>query len=346
MSRSTVRVASFTDPEELASAIPGVVFRATALRAGPFKASLATCRLGNLVLQTGSCSPSAAIATAGPATAALQLPLENRETLMLNGRIAGTRSVGLYGPGADMIRANPRPSTHAVLLMPADIVEELLCPPHGAGLFAANSARVRMSDPTAWDRIEAVATAAAAVMTDASETLAGDPARLGLRASLLDAARAVLAAGHEAEGHRRAQAWRNWRRVVIGVEAYLNGHATRPIYTEELCATLGVSAAGLAAAFQATLGISPHRYLKLRRLGMVRAALRARDCPVPLVKSVALGHGFWHLGQFAHDYRVMYGETPSETLARSRAWRGASDGVTAAETGIVDEPWAARRLTR
>jgi AraC family ethanolamine operon transcriptional activator len=36
------------------------------------------------------------------------------------------------------------------------------------------------------------------------------------------------------------------------------------------------------------------------------------------VKSVALSHGFWHLGQFARDYRETFGETPTETLARGR----------------------------
>ena len=53
---------------------------------------------------------------------------------------------------------------------------------------------------------------------------------------------------------------------------------------------------------------------------MVRNLLRSREGPAPLVKSVALAHGFWHLGQFAIDYRAMYGEMPSETLAR--AWGG------------------------
>jgi AraC family ethanolamine operon transcriptional activator len=39
------------------------------------------------------------------------------------------------------------------------------------------------------------------------------------------------------------------------------------------------------------------------------------------VKAVALSHGFWHLGQFAHDYRVSFGESPSETLARAQGWK-------------------------
>lgn len=326
MSPSTVRVTSFTDPEALASAIPGVDFRATALRAGPFEASLTTCRLGNLVLQTGSCSPTAAIATAGPATAVVQLPLANRDTLTLNGRPAGAWSIGLYGPGAELIRANRQASTHAALLMPAETAEELLCPLHGGGMFAANSARMHTTDPASWDRVAAIATAAGSVMTAAPDTLADEPPRIGLRASLLNAVRAVLASGHKTERPRRVQAWQSWRRIVIGIEAYLNAHAARPIYTEELCAELGISAASLGAAFHGTLGISPHRYLKLRRLSMVRSALRAADGAVPLVKTVALDHGFWHLGQFAHDYRMMYGETPSETVRRARPDAAARGG--------------------
>ena len=54
---------------------------------------------------------------------------------------------------------------------------------------------------------------------------------------------------------------------------------------------------------------------------MVRSLLRSREGPAPLVKSVALAHGFWHLGLFANDYRAMYGEMPSETLARIRGAR-------------------------
>lgn len=64
----------------------------------------------------------------------------------------------------------------------------------------------------------------------------------------------------------------------------------------------------------------PHWCLKIRRLAMARSMLVDRDGPLPLIKSVALGFGFRHLGQFALDYRAMYGETPSMTLARARSW--------------------------
>jgi AraC family transcriptional regulator, ethanolamine operon transcriptional activator len=39
---------------------------------------------------------------------------------------------------------------------------------------------------------------------------------------------------------------------------------------------------------------------------------------MPLIKSVALSHGFWHPGQFSHDYRETFGEMLSDTLAQTR----------------------------
>lgn len=326
MALGTVQVAEFSEPEELTTALPGVLVRATPLCGGRFRASIAGARLGNVILQCGACSPLAFTAVAGPATAVLQLPLENREALILNGRTPGPGSVGTYGAGAELLRANPRPCTFASLMMPADAVEALLCPPVGARMFAPSMAQFPVAGAEAWDRLAGTVSAAAALMATDPEVLDREPARNGLRASLLEAGRIALAGADEPV--RRGGMWHRWRRIVVGAEAYLHADVARPVYTEELCAALGVSAATLAEAFRAAFGLSPHRYLKQRRLAMVRAALRATDGSPPLVKSVALSHGFWHLGQFAHDYRAMYDETPSETLARAHQRRTAGGTVT------------------
>jgi AraC family ethanolamine operon transcriptional activator len=36
------------------------------------------------------------------------------------------------------------------------------------------------------------------------------------------------------------------------------------------------------------------------------------------IKTCAIANGFWHLGEFAALYAGHFGETPSQTLARSR----------------------------
>jgi AraC family transcriptional regulator, ethanolamine operon transcriptional activator len=108
------------------------------------------------------------------------------------------------------------------------------------------------------------------------------------------------------------------QRIVRAADDYLRANPARPVYTEDLCTALGTSATKLHQAFDATFGISPHRYLKLRRMSMVHAALLSGCGPWRSVKAAALSHGFWHLGQFAQDYRALYGEAPSNTLARAR----------------------------
>jgi AraC family ethanolamine operon transcriptional activator len=62
-------------------------------------------------------------------------------------------------------------------------------------------------------------------------------------------------------------------------------------------------------------GMSLHRYLRLRRLWLVRRRLLAG---ADSVKAVALAFGFWHLSDFSRGYRDQFGETPSETLERGR----------------------------
>ena len=126
---------------------------------------------------------------------------------------------------------------------------------------------------------------------------------------------AVLTRTTEMMAEPRPRAVAHALRIVATAEAVMDADLTRPVYTEQLCTTLGVSARCLHDAFRAALGVSPHAHLKSRRLMLVRRALLRRQEGPELVKSVALGHGFWHLGRFARDYRAVFGELPSETLA-------------------------------
>jgi len=318
MPREGVELSRFREPEELVKAVPGVVFRATALRADPFDVSLTTIGLGDVCLQTGRSTPHLAFARAVPGTAVLQLPLENVDSLLLNGRGTPHRSVGLYGGGAELIRSNSRDSSHAVLVLPMDRADALLCPGSASPLLRPGAQTLLVAGAQAWNQAVGVVRSAAAAATQAPRTFDAEQPRQALRDTLLQALRDLTAGTRGAESGGDRHRPRAWRRIVVGADEYLRANVARPIYTEELCAALGISAISLVAAYHATFGVSPHRFLKLRRLAMVRSLLCNREGPAPLVKSVALAHGFWHLGQFAIDYQAMYGEMPSETLARAR----------------------------
>ena len=97
---------------------------------------------------------------------------------------------------------------------------------------------------------------------------------------------------------------------------WIRTHTDGPLAISDICGDLDVSSRSLHRAFEAELGISPARYLKLFRLSRVRHDL-ARAAPGGTTVARAACHwGFWELGRFAGAYRSQFGELPSATLAR------------------------------
>jgi AraC-like DNA-binding protein len=104
-------------------------------------------------------------------------------------------------------------------------------------------------------------------------------------------------------------------KVFRDVETLLSGDIAHPLYSGELAKQVGVSVRTMHDAIKRYRGMSLHRYLRLRRLWLVRKRLIEGS---QSVKACALAFGFWHLSDFSKSYRLQFGETPSETLARSR----------------------------
>jgi AraC family ethanolamine operon transcriptional activator len=61
--------------------------------------------------------------------------------------------------------------------------------------------------------------------------------------------------------------------------------------------------------------MTPKAYLTAMRLDGVRRHLVPGE-PTVKIADVANRWGFWHMGQFAADYRRHFGELPSQTLQR------------------------------
>ena len=104
--------------------------------------------------------------------------------------------------------------------------------------------------------------------------------------------------------------------IIVRFEEFLEMHPDRPLYLTEICAAIGVAERTLRAVCEEHLGMGPIRFLSLRRLHLVHRALRQADGSMTTVTRVATDHGFWELGRFSVAYRVMFGESPSETLRR------------------------------
>lgn len=114
--------------------------------------------------------------------------------------------------------------------------------------------------------------------------------------------------------HQRRQA------IVARAREYAIAHRERAVGVPELCERLHVSRRTLQYCFQDVLGMTPAAYLRTLRLNgarrdLVNAARETLDARAThSVQEIAASWGFWHLSQFATDYRRLFGVRPSETL--------------------------------
>jgi AraC-like DNA-binding protein len=107
-------------------------------------------------------------------------------------------------------------------------------------------------------------------------------------------------------------------RALAKAMAYINHDLGESATVRDLCNNTGVALRTLNRAFRERFGIGPKAYLMRRRLSSVRATLLRAPADT-LIADVANRWGFWHMGQFARDYKATFGELPSETLRQSRA---------------------------
>ena len=104
---------------------------------------------------------------------------------------------------------------------------------------------------------------------------------------------------------------------VRRAEEYIEANWDKPLDIVALARVTNVSARSLFRQFRKERGCSPSDFAKSVRL---RKALIMLENPTAStsVTQVSLRCGFQNSGHFAHDYRLAFGELPSETLIRSR----------------------------
>jgi AraC family ethanolamine operon transcriptional activator len=102
-------------------------------------------------------------------------------------------------------------------------------------------------------------------------------------------------------------------RAIKRVKEYIEVCINEDITVRDLCKISGVSERTLQYAFMEYIGISPKSFVKINRLNHVRQELRNSRESEESISDIANRWGFWHMGQFATDYKKFFGELPSET---------------------------------
>ena len=105
-------------------------------------------------------------------------------------------------------------------------------------------------------------------------------------------------------------------RLIRDVVRLVEARREEPLRIGDLCAVAKVPERTLNEAFRRELGVSPGTFVKGSRLYGAHRDLWRADPSRVRVSDVANSWGFWHMGQFAADYRRVFGEMPRATLKR------------------------------
>ena len=108
---------------------------------------------------------------------------------------------------------------------------------------------------------------------------------------------------------------------VRQIEEWIDANFDEPIGIEDLARRAGVGVRSVQTAFRRLRGCTPMQMVLRRRLEAAREMLR-RATPQTTVTHVAAECGFFNFGRFSCRYRDMFGEAPSQTLARATVRNG------------------------
>jgi len=100
--------------------------------------------------------------------------------------------------------------------------------------------------------------------------------------------------------------------IVDYIERNLKGSLSG----DELARQANMSTRSLYGLFDRSVGMTPNRYIRQKRLERVHASLSDVSSKYRNITELAMEYGFLHLGRFSEIYRKQFGELPTETLRR------------------------------
>jgi AraC-like DNA-binding protein len=306
-------VQTFTDPDEYAAAMRQGTVKLTIMQRGNFTAKLTRIDLHRLWMQRYSTTlewTSHIDYWGEQATLAFQTaPGPN---LTRSGQEYADTSVAQLSSNQSYYMHSPGPASYATISLPLNDLASLEAAV-GRDLTQPRDLLSATPPPDALARMRRLHEAAGYLAEDAPAGLAHPEGARGLEQALTEATIDCLDGGEPYED-RAGQ--RQHAAIMRRFDRVIEQHLDQPLYITELCAEIGASERTLRVCCQEQLGMSPKRYLLMRRMYMSRRALRLSEPTETTVTEIATRYGFWQFGRFAGVYKELFGESPSTMLAR------------------------------
>lgn len=308
---STVR--TFNDPDECGTAQRGSTVELTVTERGTYSAKMTHVNLHKLWMQR-VCENLARTSHSQLWGHRTYFFFQTRPgpSPIRNGREVGPECLSWFPRGYAYYAHSTGPLSNAAMSLPVDEMAALASMIGGAPIRPKELVTVTPSRE-ALGRLRHLHEAAGALAEDAPAVLANPEAARGLEAALTAA---LLDCLGNSEIQEDRASLRQHAAIMRRFHRIIHEHLDEPLYVPELCKALGASERTLRACCEEALGMGPKHYLLLRRMHMVRRTLRAASPKTATVTEIATRYGFWQFGRLAVEYKALFGEAPSATLAR------------------------------
>jgi AraC family ethanolamine operon transcriptional activator len=314
---SILRIAS-NDADELATRVPGWGVEFTQLKPGSFNGNLTIIPLGSVLIGCGKYDQPLLQHVAGPpGSMIVNRPGRGSAPLRHLGREIQDDECFVGGPASEGEAMNEGVTFPTALSVRLDawqtgtpwLSDSKLLSVRGTTLRRAGAAWTNaFLDGMAWI-VDAVA--------KYPDTFARPDVRASLADLLLVRVDALGAGDFPISEDRQARIHR--RMAVQRAREYVHRNLAEPIRLSHLCRYARTEARALEYGFQDLIGMSPIAYIRTTRLHRARRILRSAAVSQRSISEIALDCGFWHLSQFAVDYKALFGESPSVTFRRTQA---------------------------
>jgi AraC family ethanolamine operon transcriptional activator len=243
----------------------------------------------------------------------IYLPLSDTCEYVLNGMVIEKNAFGIMEPGSECCLSTKFEHDWCTIFVPAD---ELDCHSGSEERRTASGpmiCRTTRPNPVLADRFRA---SVLGILTTASSRTGFEHSLAAELASahLMELCSTIIGCEQEREIHHAGRPKLPRREIIRRAEGVLEERDHVSVH--ELATAAHVPERTLRKAFNEFFGVSPTRYLQLRKLHAIYRALRKAEPDETSVSQVLIAHGEWEFGRVAGRYRQLFGELPSETLQR------------------------------
>ncbi len=306
---------TFLEPDHFEASLRQAQIEIVLALSPPFKARLTWAELHDLeVLRSEEDFPRVAYVCLGPQLSFVTFPAHSGPVPVWDGTELRPGEIVFHGRGERLHQSTPGSFVWNVIALDPFQLEQYGRALSGKPFSLPSEGKILRPSPRNLARLRRLHAQVCRLAETRPKLLAHTEVARAIEQGLIQTLVACLTAtSMRADGAIK----RRHASIMIRFEEVLADHLGEPLHTTELCELIGVTERTLRSCCAEFLGMSPVRYVLLRRLRRARVALRdAAPDGVTLLELVR-GFGFTELGPFEAAYRAAFSETPLTTLQRA-----------------------------